>query len=89
VFLLFGTNGTKKDVILKNKAEKLLITQNRPTKTNPNKPKNKAEKSFRTAPVEKTNPKQTENKAGHVVENTQEQKSGSGYNVEDYFCEKG
>jgi hypothetical protein len=35
----------------------LLITKAWPPKTNPNKPKNKAEKSFRKASVEKTKPK--------------------------------
>jgi hypothetical protein len=57
----------KKDVILKNKAEKLLITNGRYKKTNPNKPKNKAEKLLKTLSCGKNKPK---NKPGHVVENT-------------------
>ena len=34
-----------------------MITKDRPSKTNRNEPKNEAEKSFRIAPVEKTNRK--------------------------------
>ena len=49
--------GQKKDVILKNEPEKLLITKDRSPKTNRNKPENKPEKSFRIASVEKTNRK--------------------------------
>jgi len=43
-----GTNGTKKDVILKNKAEKLLKPKDRTLKTKLNKAKNKAEKLLKT-----------------------------------------
>jgi hypothetical protein len=60
------TNGTKKDVILKNKAGKLLITNNRSPKTKRNKPKNKAEKLLKTLEGSKNKAK---NKARHVVEN--------------------
>jgi hypothetical protein len=56
----------KKHVILKNKAEKLLITKVWPPKTKPNKPKNKAEKLLKTRSCGKNKAK---NKAGHVVEN--------------------
>jgi hypothetical protein len=57
----------KKDVILKNKAEKLLKTNYGGQKTNPNKAKNKAEKLLKTSSCGKNKPK---NKPGHVVENT-------------------
>ena len=40
-----GVTGVgQKDVVLKNKAEKLLKTQDRASKTSRNKPENKAEK---------------------------------------------
>jgi hypothetical protein len=66
VVWLFGTNGTKKDVILKNKAEKLLITKIQLPKTNRNKPENKAEKLLKTRSCGKNKAK---NKPGHVVGN--------------------
>jgi hypothetical protein len=56
----------KKDVILKNKAEKLLITKDRAPKTNRNKPENKAEKLLKTRSCGKNKAK---NKPGHIVEN--------------------
>ena len=66
---LFGTNGTKKDVICRNEAERLLKTKRKATHVSRNEPENEPEKSFRFVPVEKTNPKRTQNKPGHVVEN--------------------
>jgi hypothetical protein len=48
---LFGQmrrTGQPKDVILKNKAGKLLKIKDRGQKTKRNKPKNKAEKLFKT-----------------------------------------
>jgi hypothetical protein len=56
----------KRIPFLKNKAEKLLITNNRASKTNPNKPKNKAGKLLKTRSCGKNKAK---NKAGHAVEN--------------------
>jgi hypothetical protein len=41
VFWLFGTNGTKKDVILKNEPEKLLIINDRLKKRTQTNPKTK------------------------------------------------
>jgi len=50
------TNGTKKDVILKNKAEKLLKTHGWHQKTKLNKPENKAEKLLKTSNCGKNKP---------------------------------
>ncbi|MGA8183830.1 MAG: hypothetical protein WB819_09315 [Terriglobia bacterium] len=58
--------GTKKIGILKNKAEKLLKTNDRPPKTKLNKPENKAEKLLKTRSCGKNKAK---NKATDVVEN--------------------
>ena len=56
VFWLFGTNKTKKDVILKNEPEKLLKTQEQVQKTNRNEPKNEAEKLLKTRGCGKNEP---------------------------------
>jgi len=56
----------RKDVILKNKAEKLLITKVWPLETKRNKPENKAEKLLKIRTCGKNKAK---NKPGHVVEN--------------------
>jgi hypothetical protein len=65
-FWLFGTFGTKKDVILKNEPEKLLKIQAWPSKTNRNEPENEAEKLLKTRSCGKNKAK---NKATDVVEN--------------------
>jgi hypothetical protein len=62
----------KKDVILKNKAGKLMIIMDRAPKTNPNKPKNKAGKCLKIRSCGKNKPK---NKPGHVVENKEGRKT--------------
>jgi hypothetical protein len=59
----------KKDVILKNKAEKLLKTKDRPPKTNPNKPKNKAEKLLKTRTSVKNKPKTNPKRTGNQPKN--------------------
>jgi hypothetical protein len=56
-FWLFGTNGTEKDVILKNEAEMLLKTNDRLPKTNLNEPKNEAEKLLKIRSCGKNEPK--------------------------------
>ena len=47
------TRRTKKDVICRNEAEKLLKTKGKTTYVSRNEPENEPEKSFRFAPVEK------------------------------------
>jgi hypothetical protein len=56
----------QRNKIFKNEPEKLLKIKDRGQKTNPNKPKNEAEKMLKTRSCRKNEPK---NKAGHVVEN--------------------
>jgi hypothetical protein len=56
----------QKSNFLKNKPEKLLKIKDQFQKTNPNKPKNEAEKLLKTSSCGKNEAK---NKAGHVVEN--------------------
>jgi hypothetical protein len=56
----------KKTRFFKNEPEKLLITKDRPSKTNRNEPKNEAEKLLKTGSCGKNEPK---NEPGHVVEN--------------------
>jgi hypothetical protein len=51
---------------LKNEPEKLLKIKVRPSKTNPNEPKNEAEKSLKTRSCGKN---EAENEPGHVIEN--------------------
>ncbi|HKT12100.1 MAG TPA: hypothetical protein VJW77_09790, partial [Terriglobia bacterium] len=71
-----GPKNKKRYLILENEAEKLLKTKGKATHVSRNEPENEPEKSFRFAPVEKTNPKRTQNKPGHFVENKEEQKNG-------------
>jgi hypothetical protein len=52
----FGDEKNKRIPFLKNKAEKLLITQARVRKTKPNKPKNKAENLLKTCSCGKNKP---------------------------------
>ena len=70
VLWLLGTNGTKKMLIFKSEAERLLKTKAKATYVSRNEPENEPDKSFRFVPAEKTNPKRTRNEPGHVVENT-------------------
>jgi hypothetical protein len=58
--------GQQKDVILKNKPEKLLILNKNGQKTNRSKPKNKADKLLKTRSCGKNKP---ENKPTDVIEN--------------------
>ncbi|HXH48786.1 MAG TPA: hypothetical protein VNM47_05390, partial [Terriglobia bacterium] len=64
----FGTKivWDKKDVILENEPEKLLITKVRPRKTNPNEPKNEAGKLLKIRSCGKNKPG---NEPEHLVEN--------------------
>jgi hypothetical protein len=54
---LLGTNGTEKDVILKNEPERLLKTKHQHTKTNLNEPKNEAEKLLKIRRCGKNEPR--------------------------------
>ncbi|HET7214958.1 MAG TPA: hypothetical protein VFL79_15315, partial [Terriglobia bacterium] len=65
----------QKNFICRNEAEKLLKTKEKATHVSRNEPKNEPKKSFRFAPAEKTNPKRTQNRSGHVVENKAELKT--------------
>jgi hypothetical protein len=62
----------QKTNFFKNEPEKLLKIKDRDQKTNPNKPKNKAEKLLKTRNCGKNEAK---NEAGHVVENKESRKS--------------
>ena len=52
-----GPKNKKRYLILENEAEKSLKTKGKDTYVSRNEPENEPEKSFRFAPVEKTNPK--------------------------------
>ena len=85
-FWLFETNGTKKDVILKNKPGKLHKTNDRASKTNPNKPKNKPGNLLKMGSAGKNKAK---NKAGHVIEKAEALKTGQGLGKLAYLCRTG